>query len=140
MRIRQRAEAEPIGLRTFDDLYRLGRGRAFTVADEESAITMRAGAGYDYAQVWVPAGRPFVALEPMVSRTNGLVDGSAPVVPPGRPTGQPSPSPSGTPLARSREGVHGAGDDEADDGERDERLQRHRQLRPPRHRHHVGRD
>ena len=81
--VRQRAEAEPIGLRTFDDLYRLGRDRAFTVADEESAITMRAGAGYAYAQVWVPAGRPFVALEPMVSRTNGLVDGSAPVVPPG---------------------------------------------------------
>jgi aldose 1-epimerase len=80
---RQRAEAEPIGRRTFDDLYRLGRDRAFTVADDESAITMRAGAGYVYAQVWVPAGRPFVALEPMVSRTDGLVDGSAPLVPPG---------------------------------------------------------
>ena len=40
---RQSTEAEPIGRRTFDDLYRLGRDRAFTVADEESAITMRAG-------------------------------------------------------------------------------------------------
>jgi galactose mutarotase-like enzyme len=80
---RQPAEAEPIGLRTFDDQYRLDGDRAFTVTDEESAITMRAGAGYAYAQMWVPAGRPFVALEPMVSRTDGLVDGSAPVVPPG---------------------------------------------------------
>ena len=81
--VRQAAAAEPIGRRTFDDLYRLGRDRAFTVADDESAITMRAGAGYGDAQVWVPAGRPFVALEPMVARTNGLVDGSAPVVAPG---------------------------------------------------------
>jgi galactose mutarotase-like enzyme len=80
---RQPAEAAPIGLRTFDDLYGLGDDRAFTVADEESAITMRAEAGYDYAQVWVPAGRPFVALEPMVARTDGLVDGTTPVVPPG---------------------------------------------------------
>ncbi len=80
---RQPAEGEPIGLRTFDDLYRLDDDRAFTMADEESAITMRADAGYAYAQVWVPAGRPFAALEPMVSRTDGLVDGSAPVVAPG---------------------------------------------------------
>jgi galactose mutarotase-like enzyme len=79
----QPAAAEPIGLRTFDDLYRLDGERAFSVADDESAITMRAGAGYAYAQVWVPAGRPFVALEPMVARTDGLVDGSVPVVRPG---------------------------------------------------------
>jgi galactose mutarotase-like enzyme len=80
---RQAATAEPIGRRTFDDLYRLGRDHAFTVSDGESAITMRAGAGYRYAQVWVPAGRPFLALEPMVAPTNSLVDGSAPVVRPG---------------------------------------------------------
>ena len=79
----QPAEAEPIGRRTFDDQYRLGPDRAFTVVDEEAAITMRADAGYAYAQVWVPTGRPFVALEPMVARTDALVDGSAPVVPPG---------------------------------------------------------
>jgi aldose 1-epimerase len=80
---RQSAEAEPVGLRTFDDLYRLARDRAFTVADEESAITMRADAGYDFAQVWVPTGRPFLALEPMVSVTDGLVLGTAPLVSPG---------------------------------------------------------
>ena len=44
---------------------------------------MRAGAGYPYAQVWVPAGRPFAALEPMTARTNSLVDGTAPLVEPG---------------------------------------------------------
>ena len=44
---------------------------------------MRAGTGYPYAQVWVPAGRPFAALEPMTAPTNSLVDGTAPLVEPG---------------------------------------------------------
>src|SRR5262245_1970611 len=37
------------------------------------------------------------------------------------------------------EDVDGAGDDEADDGQRDERLQRHGELGPHGHGHHVGR-
>jgi hypothetical protein len=76
-------EADAIGSRTFDDLYRLGRDRTFALEADESSISMHAGAGYEYAQVWVPAGRPFAALEPMTSRTNSLVDGSAPLVQPG---------------------------------------------------------
>ena len=35
---------------------------------DDVAISMRAGTGYPYAQVWVPAGRPFAALEPMTAR------------------------------------------------------------------------
>ena len=77
-------EAAPIGRRTFDDLYRLGRYRRLAlVADDDSSITMRAGRGYGHAQVWVPAGRPFAALEPMTAPTNSLVDGTASVVEPG---------------------------------------------------------
>jgi galactose mutarotase-like enzyme len=58
-------EAEPIGRRTFDDLYLLGRERRLAlVADEGSSITLRCGPGYPYAQV-VP-GRPF-AVEPMAA-------------------------------------------------------------------------
>jgi aldose 1-epimerase len=77
-------EAAPIGRRTFDDLYRLGRDRRLAlVADDDSSITMRAGRGYPHAQVWVPAGRPFAALEPMTASTNSLVDGTAPLVEPG---------------------------------------------------------
>ena len=77
-------EAEPIGRRTFDDLYRLGRERRLAlVADEGSSITLRCGPGYPYAQVWVPAGRPFAALEPMAAATNSLVDGTTPLVEPG---------------------------------------------------------
>jgi aldose 1-epimerase len=81
------AEAAPLGRRTFDDLYALGRDRrlAFEVprADDGHAIGLRCGSGYPYAQVWVPKGRRFAALEPMVAPTNALVVGSAPLVPPG---------------------------------------------------------
>jgi aldose 1-epimerase len=78
------AEHAPIGRRTFDDLYRLGRDRrlAFTT-DDGGAIELRAGAGYDYAQVWVPARRPFGALEPMAAPTDALGRGTAPLVAPG---------------------------------------------------------
>jgi galactose mutarotase-like enzyme len=76
-------EAAPIGRRRFDDLYRLDSDRRLTLSTDESSISMVAGPGYEFAQVWVPAGRPFAALEPMTTRTNSLVDGSAPLVQPG---------------------------------------------------------
>jgi len=79
----QRSEADPIGSRTFDDLYALGRERRLALVTDDTSISMRAGAGYPYAQVWVPSGRPFAALEPMAARTNSLADGTAPLVEPG---------------------------------------------------------
>ena len=36
-----------------------------------------------YAQVWVPAGKPFAALEPMAAPTNALVTGNTHLVAPG---------------------------------------------------------
>jgi galactose mutarotase-like enzyme len=44
---------------------------------------MRGASGYPLAQVWVPAGRGFGALEPMTAPTNALVEGGAPVIAPG---------------------------------------------------------
>jgi galactose mutarotase-like enzyme len=77
-------EADPIGSRTFDDLYRLARQRRLAITgDDGSSITVRMGAGYPFAQVWVPRGRPFAALEPMTAPTNSLVEGTAPLVAPG---------------------------------------------------------
>ncbi len=77
-------ESERIGRRTFDDLYLLGRQRRLAlVADDDSSITLRCGPGYPYAQVWVPPGRPFAALEPMTAATNSLVEGTTPLVAPG---------------------------------------------------------
>ena len=77
-------EAEPIGRRTFDDLYALdGDRRLAVVAGDGTSITVDSGPGYPFGQVWVPAGRPFVALEPMTAATNSLVDGTAPLLQPG---------------------------------------------------------
>jgi galactose mutarotase-like enzyme len=80
----ERAERAPVGRRTFDDAYALGRSRRLGfAADAGTSVEMRAGEGYPYAQVWVPPGRPFAALEPMAAPTNALVDGHAPLVGPG---------------------------------------------------------
>ena len=77
-------EAAPIGRRTFDDLYALGRDRRLQVTtDDGPSISVRGGPTYPYAQVWVPAGRPFVALEPMTAPTNSLVEGTAQLIEPG---------------------------------------------------------
>jgi galactose mutarotase-like enzyme len=80
---REPAEHAPIAHRVFDDGYALGRDRRLAVADEAGgSIELRCGAGYPYAQVWVPRGKGFAALEPMAAATNALVDGTAPTVAP----------------------------------------------------------
>jgi galactose mutarotase-like enzyme len=81
---REPLEDDRIGARTFDDLYSLGRDHrlAFIGADG-ATVELHAGTGFDHAQVWVPHGRPFGALEPMTSATNALVNGTAPLVAPG---------------------------------------------------------
>jgi galactose mutarotase-like enzyme len=75
------AESAVIGPRMFDDGYALGRDRRLAIADDSGrALEVRCGTGYPFAQVWVPSGKPFVALEPMTAPTNALVDRKAPVV------------------------------------------------------------
>jgi galactose mutarotase-like enzyme len=77
-------EAAPIGRRTFDDLYALGDDRRLGLrAEDGSCIELESDAAYPYAQVWVPEGRDFAALEPMTSPTNSLATGAAPLVEPG---------------------------------------------------------
>ena len=82
-RIPVAAEAAPIGRRTFDDLYAFGRQRVLSLETDEAAVSVQADLRYPYAQVWVPPGRPFAALEPMTVPTNALVDGDVPLVAPG---------------------------------------------------------
>jgi aldose 1-epimerase len=77
------AEAAPIGRRTFDDLYGLGRQRRLALEADGAAIELHCAENYPFAQVWVPPGRPFAALEPMAAPTNALVDGTTPFVAPG---------------------------------------------------------
>ena len=77
------AEADVIGQRTFDDLYALGRNHRLAFETDDAAIELWSDSAYSYAQVWVPAGRTFAALEPMAAPTNALGDGTAPLVEPG---------------------------------------------------------
>jgi aldose 1-epimerase len=78
----ERAEAAPIGRRTFDDLYALGREHRLAFETDDATIEMRSDRAYPYAQVWVPAGRSFAALEPMTAPTNALASGTTPLVAP----------------------------------------------------------
>ncbi|HXY91666.1 MAG TPA: aldose 1-epimerase [Acidimicrobiia bacterium] len=81
---REAEESAPVGRRTFDDLYALGRDHRLAFeADDGAAVELHCGVGYRCAQVWVPAGRDFAALEPMTVPTNALVDGQTPLVSPG---------------------------------------------------------
>jgi len=81
---RARAEDARIGRRTFDDLYALGaRRRLALTADGGAGIELRVGATYPCAQVWVPPGKPFAALEPMTAPTDALGRGTTPLVAPG---------------------------------------------------------
>jgi len=77
------AEADPIGRRSFDDLYGLGRRRVMALETDDHAVEIRADAGYGWGQVWVPPGRAFAALEPMTVPTGALVRGEVPWVAPG---------------------------------------------------------
>jgi len=80
------AESAVIGRRTFDDGYALGRDRRLSIVDDAGhGLEVRCGTGYPFAQVWVPGGKPFVALEPMTAPTNALVERKAPVVRRGDP-------------------------------------------------------
>ena len=78
------AEEDVVGRRTFDDLYRLGRDRRLALIGEDGAsVELQGNPHYPYAQVWVPPGKPFAALEPMAAPTNALVTGDLHLVAPG---------------------------------------------------------
>jgi aldose 1-epimerase len=77
------SEHAALGRRTFDDLYALGRSRRLAFTTDDAAIELRADAAFPYAQVWVPEGLPFAALEPMTVPTDALGRGTTPLVAPG---------------------------------------------------------
>jgi aldose 1-epimerase len=77
------AEAEPVGERTFDDLYALGPERTLGLEAGGRRLLVDYGDGYRYAQVFAPPGGEFVCLEPMTVSTNALGAGTCPLVEPG---------------------------------------------------------
>jgi aldose 1-epimerase len=102
------AEADPVGDRTFDDLYALaddphpGRnpvgertsndldtldldaaGRRLGLEAAGRRLLVVYGEGYGHAQVFAPPGAEFVCLEPMTGPTAALAAGTTPLVAPG---------------------------------------------------------
>ena len=77
------AEADPIGARTFDDLYELIGDRRLGIQHGARRLSVLFGDGYPFAQVYAPPGARFACLEPMTAPTNALVAGDYPVVRPG---------------------------------------------------------
>lgn len=78
------AEAEPIGARTYDDLFELTGRQRLAIDHGGRRLSALFGAGYPYAQVYAPPGAEFVCLEPMSAPTNALVAGGYPKVRPGQ--------------------------------------------------------
>jgi aldose 1-epimerase len=78
------AEAEPIGARTFDDLFELTGERRLGIQHGGRRLSVLFGGGYPYAQVYAPPGAGFACLEPMTAPTNALVAGNYPIVRPGQ--------------------------------------------------------
>ncbi len=80
------AESRPLGSRTFDDHYALGRDRRFSIVGRDRRIDVRFDEGYGFAQIYVPprdmpgwATTDFVCIEPMTAPINALLDGVAPL-------------------------------------------------------------
>jgi aldose 1-epimerase len=80
------AEADPVGDRTYDDLYTLEQDPAARRLGLEAAgrrLLVDYGDGYDHAQLFAPPGAEFVCLEPMTVPTAALAAGTTPLVQPG---------------------------------------------------------
>ncbi|MGZ8566010.1 MAG: aldose epimerase family protein [Actinomycetota bacterium] len=82
-RVREVAEREPIGSRTFDDLYALGNVRELGIEGGGRRLSVRFDDGYPFAQVYAPPDASFVCLEPMTAPTDALVKGDCISVQPG---------------------------------------------------------
>jgi len=77
------AEAQPLGSRTFDDLYALGRDRRMAIESGGRAVRVLFDRNYGYLQVYAPPEQNFCCLEPMTAPTDALSTGVCPFVPPG---------------------------------------------------------
>ena len=77
------AEDEPLGSRTFDDLYELASDRRLGLRGGGRRLTLELEDGYRFAQVFTPPAAAIVCLEPMTAAVNALVDGGYELVSPG---------------------------------------------------------
>ena len=81
-----RSGQDPVGERTYDDLYALDAdpaGRRLGLEAAGRRLLVGYGPGYAHAQVFAPPGAEFVCLEPMTGPTAALAAGTTPLVQPG---------------------------------------------------------
>jgi aldose 1-epimerase len=79
----EEAEDEPVGMRTFDDLYELGDDRLLALTGGGRRLVLELGDGYGHVQVFTPPAAETVCLEPMTAPVNALVDGTCALATPG---------------------------------------------------------
>jgi aldose 1-epimerase len=79
----EEAEDEPVGTRTFDDLYELGDDRQLALTGAGRRLVLELGDGYGHAQVFTPPAAESICLEPMTAPVNALLDGACALAPPG---------------------------------------------------------
>jgi aldose 1-epimerase len=79
----EEAEDEPVGTRTFDDLYELGDDRWLALTGGGRRLVLELGDGYGHAQVFTPPEAETICLEPMTAPVNALVDGACALATPG---------------------------------------------------------
>ena len=79
----EEAEDEPVGTRTFDDLYELGDDRWLALTGGGRRLVLELGDGYGHAQVFTAPAAETICLEPMTAPVNALVDGTYALVTPG---------------------------------------------------------
>jgi galactose mutarotase-like enzyme len=82
--------AAPLAARSFDDAFTdLPAPARFTIAGGGRTIGVTFVEGYPFTQVFAPAGKPFVCIEPMTAPANALVAGGEALrlVQPGRTFG-----------------------------------------------------
>lgn len=75
---------EPLADRSWDDAYELtSDDRKFRLHAGASVLDVEFEENFPFAQVYAPAGRRFVCIEPMTAPTNALVTGGYPLLRPG---------------------------------------------------------
>jgi aldose 1-epimerase len=79
----EEAEDEPVGTRTFDDLYELGDDRQLALTGAGRRLVLELGDGYGHAQVFTPPAAESICLEPMTAPVNALLVGGCALAPPG---------------------------------------------------------
>jgi len=82
-RVEASASTAVIGPRILDDLFELVSGRTLSIEGSGRRLRVWYGQGYRFAQVFTPARKNVICLEPMTAPTNGLVTGECSLVRPG---------------------------------------------------------